>query len=605
MERYSYLGLADNPFPPTGTPMRHWILSGQSRVKAFKQFSMAFDGAARGSILGVRISGGNGQGKSHIMRHAEYILNKKPGTKAAVYIHCPSDPRVIPDLCHLTELILDRLGKENFLEKLAYSLHGVELAKNLKSGSYEGLIKKRSRIPFRKVKYDPKYVDYLVKNISEDPLYIKEIESDVDFASVRRMVEETLEPFTNKDIYEPTFISPEVSQFILDYASLIENWGNLTAFYFKNTENALMTLKTLVNLMHLAGYNLFALLVDELERVEKSKQDIFLQTLCLLLEHGPPHTCVAVACTPRIWGKILGIGEEPASVIGPALKRRFTELVSLENVELADVKEIISAYLKEAERVLGTRKRYDMTPFTEESVELIWKGVGALLGDFLVTCYVAIELAAEQYEKLVDSSISKEALERVIAATGVPLRKPSLNPTPALSKRILDDFWGISRSSERSSRVEVALRKVLQKIVPLGHLTKVDLKKRRPKTSKGHREIDIVTYKGVKMIGLEVKTYELDKEVSKKALDASFLIVDEDIVHHLIVVSTSVLSIEAINEMKKRARKMSLIILDETKLSLLLYISDVMGIGRGATLEADEACNALKELGLLTVLENC
>ncbi len=179
MDRYSSLGLAANPFPPTGTPMKHWILAGQSRVKAFEQFKVAFEGAARGNIVGVRISGGNGQGKSHLLRHAEYLINREPGVKAAVYIHCPSDPRVTPDLCHLTELILDRLGKEGFLEKLSWILHGIALKKNLKSGSYENLKKKRLRIPFKSAKYDLKYVDYIIKNLSEDPLYIKEITSEL------------------------------------------------------------------------------------------------------------------------------------------------------------------------------------------------------------------------------------------------------------------------------------------------------------------------------------------------------------------------------------------------------------------------------------------
>lgn len=52
--------------------------------------------------------------------------------------------------------------------------------------------------------------------------------------------------------------------------------------------------------------------------------------------------------------------------------------------------------------------------------------------------------------------------------------------------------------------------------------------------------------------------------VSKTALDVSFLIVDEDLVHHLIVVSTSMLSIEANKELNKRAKKMSMIFLDES-----------------------------------------
>lgn len=605
MERYSALDLADNPFPPTGTPIKRWILAGQSRVQAFEQFKIALKGAARGNIVGVRISGGNGQGKSHLLRHAEYLLNKEPGVKAAVYIHCPSDPRVTPDLCHLTELILERLGKDDFLEKLAWSLHGIALAKSLESGSYTGLRKRRIRLPFKRVKYDPKYVDYLIKNLNEDPLFVKEIESEIDLSTVRRIVEDDLEHFEKKNIYETKFIAPEVAQIILNCESLTENWNNLMAFFLKNTENALKTLKTIVNLMCLTGYNLFALFVDELERVEESKRDIFLQTLCLLLEHGPPHTCVAVACTPRTWGKILGIGEEPASDIGPALKRRFTELVSLENVEINDSKEIVSAYLKEAERSLGSRKGYNMHPFTEESVELIWRGVRALLGDFLVTCYVATELAVEQQQNVVDSNVSQEALERVIAATGVPFQQPSINPPPATSKRILDDFWDIARNSERSAKVESALRTVLQGTIPRGLLTKVDPKKRRPKTSKGRREIDVVAYKGIDMVGFEVKTYKEDNEVSNTVLSASFLIVDEDLVRHLIIVSTSMLSIEANKELKNRNRKMSMVFLNESNLSLLLYISDVMGIGRGALLETDEAYEVLKEIGLLTILENC
>ncbi len=357
--------------------------------------------------------------------------------------------------------------------------------------------------------------------------------------------------------------------------------------------------------MCLAGFNLFALFVDELERVEESKRDIFLQTLCLLLEHGPSHTCIAVACTPRIWGKILGIGEEPASNVGPALKRRFTELVSLENVDINDAKEIISAYLKEADRTLRTRNIYDMVPFTEESSELIWRGVGAILGDFLVTCYVSIELAAESRKKMVDSSISNDALVRVIAATGVPLQKPSIDPPPALSKRVLDDFWGISRTSERSAKVEAAIRTILQKTISRGLLTKVDPKKRRLKTSKGRREIDVVSYKGTEIVGFEVKTYEKDNVVPKSALDASFLIMDEKLARHLIVISTSMLSVDANMELKKRVGKMSMTFLDESHLSLLLYISDVMGISRGASLEPDEACNVLKQIDLLEILKTC
>ena len=107
------------------------------------------------------------------------------------------------------------------------------------------------------------------------------------------------------------------------------------------------------------------------------------------------------------------------------------------------------------------------------------------------------------------------------------------------------------------------------------------------------------------MVGFEVKTYEKDNDVSRTALDASFLIVDESLVRHLIVVSTSMLSSEANMEIKKRSEKMSMIFLDESNLSLYLYISNVMGISRGASLEPDEACEVLKDIGLLTILENC
>ncbi len=604
MQRYSSLGLAENPFPPTGTPTRHWILAGQSRIRAFRQLKAALEGASRGNILGVRISGGNGQGKSHLMRHAEYHLSKEPGMKSAVYIHCPSDPRVTPDLCHLTKLILDRLGREDFLEKLAWGLYGVSLAKSLQTGSFKGLKSKR-RFPFRRKKHDKKYVQYLINNLNEDPLYIDEIIDEIDLEVLQKMVKDDIERHEMKDIYESSFISPEVTTHILNSELESDNWENLTNFFYNNTENALMTLKTIVNLMRITGYDLFTLLVDELERVEESKRDIFLQTLCLLLEYGPPNTCVVVACTPKIWGKILGIGEEPASDVGPALKRRFTELVPLENIEISDANEIVAAYLKEAEPALGIRKRSEISPFSEESVEMIWREVGALLGDLLISCYVSIELATDQNKKSVDLAISNEALERVIAATGLPLQTPSISPPPALSNQILDDFWGIRRNSERSFKVEKALREVLQKAVPQGGIMKVHSKKKRPLTSQGRREIDVLAYKGPKPIGFEVKAYEIKNEVAKKELEATFLIADENLVNHLVIVSTSTLSIEAANELQKRSEKVSLVFLDEPKLTLLLYVSNVMGIQRGASLQPDEAIEALKQIGVMEIIDNC
>ncbi len=575
-KKYLLYGLYENPFPPTGTPTRPWIMAGKSRMEALKILRTAIETCKNEKRrIGVRISGAHGQGKTHLMLHVRYLYSRDP-RNLVVYSHCPSGPNIIPDLRRICELIFAELGEGVFLRQLALRLYAETMLQFLDREDWQTAFHMPALdrfLSFFSKKRRTRFRERLREVVEKNPFSVEEVLPYADMDAIRSETKKRiLSRFQSSDVYGDNFVDERLLDIIL--SSDGKDWASFEKFFKESNDNALRTIKTVVDLLLDQGYQLLLLLLDEIERIETPKMETFLQSIAILLEHGPPCTCIVLACTPKVWGQILGVGAEPITTVGPALVRRMAYTVSLEGVTLDEAKELITAYLND----VRDERRREIYPFTEDALDLLWRRAETRPGDLLVGSYKAIEYASEIDAPVIDVAVAESALSIGLPPTA-PTRPP-IKPIPALKEIILDDFQAIKSPVYRTSKVGQALYRVLSALRRAGTISSVecsaDYTKMLVTVDESKVAVKVVLEEGITEEDVE------DLLALSKAVD------------RLIVLSTADVPI--------KEKEVHAIKLDDDLLAELIYATGVVANYRGVDLSEDEAKQVARDLGLMELL---
>ena len=158
--------------------------------------------------------------------------------------------------------------------------------------------------------------------------------------------------------------------------------------------------------LELLGYAPIIMLIDEFEQIEnlkaRTKQDV-LNSLRHLIDMNPTNFSLIIACAPEVWEKMVSEYH--------AFSERIGKEVNLKPLTAETVKILIVAYLNR-ERTTPTRT---IEPFTDESIEQIFRFGNGNTRRIITLCSQAMDLSADLECEVIDSTV----LQRVIL-TGSP-----------------------------------------------------------------------------------------------------------------------------------------------------------------------------------------
>jgi hypothetical protein len=180
---------------------------------------------------------------------------------------------------------------------------------------------------------------------------------------------------------------------------------------------AIDAFKQIMMLLRRAGYNLVAILIDELETVNEldlfRRQRLF-NTFRHLFDDNPNNLSVVFACTPAGWDEIL------ANAF--ALARRISRnVVYLEALDEKRIQAVIEGYIKKSRtrtddlksvlKELGDQTTGSIYPFTLAAVPELLRLCQGNIGELIKYCNLAIERAAMDTQcKAIDAKVLNNLL---------------------------------------------------------------------------------------------------------------------------------------------------------------------------------------------------
>jgi len=153
--------------------------------------------------------------------------------------------------------------------------------------------------------------------------------------------------------------------------------------------------------LELLGYAPVIMLVDEFEHIEnlqaRTKQDV-LNSFRHLIDMNPTNFSLIIACAPEVWEKMVSEYH--------AFSERIGKEVNLKPLTAETVKILIVAYLNR-ERTTPART---IEPFTDESIEQIFRFGNGNTRRIITLCSQAMDLFASLECETIDSTV----LQRVV-----------------------------------------------------------------------------------------------------------------------------------------------------------------------------------------------
>ena len=617
VSKYAKIGLDLNPFPLMPTPITARFISGQEQRNKFQAIIRTIERVKAGNTLAMGIIGDYGLGKSHLLKHTEYRLSEdpemKPHENLVVYVHRPYDPREQSDLCYLCSLICESLdnalGEDPFpylMQKL-YShilVQSLEATKNsdlLQRGSRDGLFSFTNRGKNERRKKN------LISSLRNDFRDINEWEEEVDFLRLRaKVIDDIRAHFETRDINRPNYVDAFYLEEIVDMffeERRQESWGKISNQFRSTNAEARKFLRTVVNILCYAGYQIVTVLIDEIDQIPQQSLHMLLGELTLFLEESgakapPPHMLFILSYTPKL------------ESLTSFYKRRLAMTIGLERMSKEDNREMVVDYLNQA-RVYSR----SVSPFDDASIERIWFGCnGGDVGDVLKSCFWVVEGLAEgiALEDAVNS-----VLQNGDVLSSLPTIRSTeelIRPTPALCERELRSYNGIETHAVRSKKLEDSVRNLCVLLsdfsVGSGIVYNVANTKRMLSTNGGKkkaREVDVyLTRQGVKgelRMAIKVKVNKVDdpSPVRLSDLEGPFELVERRIIDKLIVLTTTDLDTGVMKKMETLGDRAVRWKPDEDQLAQLLYCTNPYSFGRG--LNSEEAVQVVSNIGLLELLK--
>ncbi len=387
-ERYSQLGLQNNPFPfasiSTSSEVSRLPPISEKEVKPIINFLRT----KKPAIL--KVVGDYGTGKTHLLlwlRETTSLLGD--GRIGAYYV---ANPGVTPrDLvANLTRTIGDK--------DLIHRVRQLVIEGYKKAFSEGGLKTVRSLFTTASSTLDEGKLFEKAKELASDDLCLNDAEwtrKTIAFVHSREeFIEFAAKQLANLGI--PRGVASELSTFAFsDFDSGLKSWAVLTLsrggerFTYEDHYKALVTI--LIN----TGFAKVFFLVDELEdvvasgRVTRRQSSEYLAALRILLDLTINEVGIALAGNPEAWSRL----EE----LYPALSTRLTYSVHLTKLTQQDAEELVRNFL----RLSRSRKEavVDLEPFTTESIKAL---LGLCDGNrrvFVSLCNEALEYAVSKQLK--------------------------------------------------------------------------------------------------------------------------------------------------------------------------------------------------------------
>lgn|GEM_PF-1674683 len=604
--KYESIGLETNPFPFSPTPSRPWLIAGKSRVEAYQLLKREIELSKEFNQPKVNVVEGDyGSGKTHL---ALYLVNYGlENLKYKIYIATVQDALRKPTLALISIKLINSLGGEEFLRTFALNFLSKIILENKEELENKGVINfgfKEKVISLFESKYREQKIRTIVEEIEEEPEKIVEFINEGnlnDEALLKLAIEEVEKKFeTNKgSLILRSFIDVDILREIL-LLPFSEHWKyynkrryeSITKFIEGSEDNALLFLATLVNSMKYISKSSVVLIVDEVDAITPEENvQIFFHGLRTLIDRGPGNFFIILLCTSRAWNSYQQLGNVRALT-----SRMGIRPILLEQISLAEAKEIVNEYLK-AVSIKRETKTYESL-FEPNVIELLWKNSGGNIRQLLVSCFYCLELAVQSKLSKVSYSVAQETLSKL---TGVPLEKPllPLRPDSDIAKQIISKFYSIEKPGERGKVLEDSVKSLISLV--FGEERVVGKKREKISKTKS-REIDILfyDYKG-KLNGVEVKAYDPRKErlVKLKDIEGFIELANHKKFDRFLLVTTSRLDFASQQELNK-LNNVKVHIMQEEQVAKVLYVTDaIKDLGRQEKLSKEEAQEILLELEIL------
>jgi len=359
-------GLTGNPFPtqPVAS-LSGYDFNEKIRVRELEEIRDKFLAPSmRQEATNLWVIGPLGVGKSSLMMHVQDTINTRFGdNNIAIYILSP-----VAGIASIYKDFIDnlvRVGLDNIVMRLVKSA--------LKTKP--DLMKKKES----STKKTQETVKSLRDAISEGLL-------DFDGA-----IDET-----KKRLFEKfPYVDSRIVELLMEYLrapELIEDLKNV------KSADKLSYLIGLVHIIHLAGFKMIYVFIDQLEmgwgKWTKTQKDRFAIDIRELVVRTKPLLSVEVTCNEDI---ISDLETNYPQLLRPLPKKPHTEVyVGLFN--LSSVKKLIEWYLekKRKDKNLG-----ELIPFDEDAVKEIYERTARNTYDILCACYGLLDYAARHQVKLI------------------------------------------------------------------------------------------------------------------------------------------------------------------------------------------------------------
>ncbi|WP_440955296.1 BREX system ATP-binding domain-containing protein [Methanosarcina sp. Mfa9] len=374
---YTKFGLCGNPFPYSGVPDEDpEIYVGQEEVINSINIVLSTSVMNKKSNHLI-ITGTYGNGKSHTLRYIKYNINKKfiniDGSKACA-VHISKSGGDFLDIYR--ELIYD-LGYD-FIKKRAEEFLGLVACQMSK----EGLIDEKV-VPEKSWEM---ICDGTILLSDIVPTAILKLDNIVNFMDFSKAFLNLAYEENSVDSWE--WICGEG----VDYIKRREIGLN-KALDEKNAIRAFIALKkTLINL----NYSTLILLLDEFEYVDTLqivKKQKVLNELRHLIDLNPEGLSTIIACTPEIWQSLISEYH--------AFSERIAREANLKPLTPETAKKLVSSYLNTKRANVNE----SLTPFTEDSINEIFRLGHGNTRRILLLCGQTLDLALEFNKEFVDLEV--------------------------------------------------------------------------------------------------------------------------------------------------------------------------------------------------------
>jgi len=373
---YEIYGLSGNPFPatPAASPAGFDFLP-EIRQEELEEIKDKFLAPSfSGEPVNLWVVGPRGVGKSVILLYVRSVINSRYGDDhIAIFVFSPH-----AGLSGIYGDLLSDLEKERILDRLLARLCRIAIARKPE------LVEQP--VDESQLSED---IDYYRNLLKEDRLDMSELTKETKSLLFQRF------PYVDPKIVEPVMV------YLRDPLESIEMLRR------KRSSDILDALIGLFHLLHLSGYMMIYLLIDQLElawgRWNKRQKDRFAIDIRELVVRTKPLLSVEITMNEDI--------EEDIKVNYPPLLRPLPMIpettVQVKLFDFPKIEKLIEWYLDK--KRVDTNMR-DLAPFDEAAVQEIYVRNGRNTSRIITQCHVALRVGAQK--KI--TSITKEILEKQI-----------------------------------------------------------------------------------------------------------------------------------------------------------------------------------------------